>query len=152
MFFHQRQLDIRVRVCGRRRDARRTCELVSNVIDALLTGFDARQDSPSRHRTRLCSACWKYLERSKTAERELRRSPQTSLGAVPNWPVCEDDSCELGREWQFLTGRPRKRKYKTGRPPKSEQQSLPNPTDKEQLATHSNTAPSSAVFPTLQAS
>ncbi len=153
MSFHQKQLDLRCRVCGRQLDTgSKSHKLVSTVTDALLTftGVDARRDSPSCHPSRLCSACWKFVERSSTAAAEESLRPLTSFEVAQKWPVCVEDSCELCEQWRSerTPGRPKKRKW-GGRPKESERYKNPLQATVGAGELHSGVAtrPSSAVDP-----
>lgn len=65
---------------------------------------------PGRHPTKLCSCCWKFVERSSSAY-PSSRLPQTDVVPTAEWPECEGDACTLCEHW--------KQERKGGRPPKS---------------------------------
>ena len=111
MDFHLEQLQCRCRICGRKRGAGRQHQLVSAVAETILAllDIDTSLDDPSRHPTRLCRACWKFLERSSAAEAHAAHTVR-SLEVVRDWPSCAGDSCQLCKRWheERKGGRPRK--------------------------------------------
>ena len=77
--FHQNQLDVRCRVCGRKRDPGRTHKLVGDIVPELLSSFnvDVVEDVDDRHPRRICSTCFSYV-RAATSDHG-NRSPSTSI-------------------------------------------------------------------------
>ena len=71
MEFHLEQLQCRCLICGRKRRDGRPHKLVSAVAETNLAvlDIDTSLDDPSRHPTRLCRTCWKFLERSSATKR-----------------------------------------------------------------------------------
>ena len=117
--FHQNQLDVRCRVCGRKRDPGRTHKLVGDIVPELLSSFtvDVVEDVDDRHPRRICSTCFSYV-RAATSHHG-NRSPSTSIVPKKDWPQCTGDDCHLCHQWKEESkgGRPRKQKStKRGRP------------------------------------
>ena len=132
--YHNQQLSSRCRVCGRKRDAGRTHKSVEVIAFEVMCAFgvDVRSDTLDRHPTKLCSGCWKYIQRSTSAE-PSDRLPETALVPVPDWPDCKADSCALCEEWRSERRRGRAKKNNTGKRgrPAGSGQSLIKSQDKD---------------------
>ena len=120
--FHQRQVAVRCRVCGRKRDQGRTHKSVSSIAFEIVSAFgvDVRQDDVDRHPTKVCTTCWNFIRKSCAYDGE-GHAPQTSVVPQSEWPECSD-GCPLCERWhaESTAGRPRKpTTTKRGRPPSS---------------------------------
>ena len=118
--FHQQQLAVRCRVCGRKRDVGRTHKSVDGIAFELISvlGIDVRCDEVDRHPTKLCSGCWKFVQR-RTSAGPSDRLPQTALQPQrSDWLRCAGDSCVLCCQWKLESrgGRGKKLKNIRGRP------------------------------------
>ena len=119
---HRCQLDVRCRVCGRKRDKGRSHKAAAGLEFEILSvfGVDVRQDDASRHPTKLCTTCSTFIKRATSAGPSCRL-PQTSIVPVLDWPDCPGEGCSLCREWEEEKkgGRPSKAKKagRKGRPP-----------------------------------
>ena len=118
--FHRQQVDLRCRICGRKRDKGRTHKTVSDLAFELMSvfGVDVRADLVDRHPTRLCSRCWRHVQRSTSAG-PSDHVPETVLVPVSNWPECGGESCGLCSQWKIENrgGVRKKLPCKRGRPP-----------------------------------
>ena len=115
---HRAELEIRCRICGSKRDEGRSHRCVRGLEFQILSvfGVDTRQDDPSRHPEKLCSSCWKFVERCVSADPSCRL-PTTNIVPVSEWPECVGDSCVLCVKWkeQKRGGRPPRKKATSAR-------------------------------------
>ena len=127
--YHAKQLEARCRICERKRDVGRSHRKVESLAFELVSvfGVDTRADSADCHPTKLCSGCWKFVQRSTSAG-PSSLLPQTSIVPVAEWPECCGDSCSLCTQWkkEGKCGRPRKGLGPRGR--------LPAETDRKSSA------------------
>ena len=110
--FHRCQLELRCRVCGRKKDKAHSHKKVAGLEFEILSAFgvDTREDVADRHPSQLCSCCWKFVQQTCSAV-PSSRVRETSVLPLANWPACQDDSCNLCEQWR--------KESKGGRPPKS---------------------------------
>ena len=101
MEFHEKELSLRCRVCGRRVSARKNAP-VQKYTDELLVihGIDLREDDIHRHPQLLCGGCVMHMQRATRSESMSRSFAQSLLARQDEWPACSGGSCPLCDHWK----------------------------------------------------
>ena len=119
--FHQKELALRYRGCGRRLPAGKTASSVLQFTDELLVthSIDVREDRPTQHPSKLCSGCVMHLKRATSLETKQGGPVSAAVERQAQWPECTEDSdCELCVKWQHESkgGRRKRSWWRRGRP------------------------------------